>query len=111
MSSWWNPSSRPKGRSVLDRMAQARRRQEAAHRRAWRDAKHARQREEWNRIPEAERRRRLTRAALAGFIEAAGDPSTSLHRDDGVRLSPVDPNRTPPPVSGGNHCVDATPNP
>lgn len=101
MTSWWNPSSRPKGRSVLDRMAQARRRQEAAHRRAWREAKHARQLEEWNRIPEAERRRRLTKAVLAGFIEAAGDPTSALHSVDGVRLAPVDPNRTPPPSTNG----------
>lgn len=100
MSSWWNPSSRPRGRSVLDRLAQARRRQEAAHRRAWRDAKLARQREEWERIPEAERRRRLTKAALAGFIEAAADPTSALHRE-GFVLRDVDPNRTPPPATTG----------
>lgn len=100
MSSWFSPSSRPKGRSVLDRMAQARRRQEAAHRRAWRDAKHARQREEWNRMPAAERQRRLVKAALAGVIEAAADPTSALHRE-GFVLRDVDPNRTPPPATTG----------
>lgn len=101
MSSWWNPSSRPRGRSVLDRLAQTRRRQEAERRRAWRDKRHELAMAEWNRLPAVERRRRLTKAALAGLIEAAGDPTTSLHRDDGVRLAPVDPTRTPPPATTG----------
>jgi hypothetical protein len=107
MSSWWNPTSRRSGRSLHDRLAQDRRRRDAEHRRAWKHAQHERQRAEWARLPAIEQRRRITKAALAGFVEAAGDPTTSLHRDDGVQLRPVDPNRTPPTAPGGNHCVGA----
>ena len=103
MSSWWSPSNRHGGpsRDLRARLAQDRRRRDAEHRRAWKHAQIERQRAEWARLPAIEQRRRLTNAAAAAFIEAAGDPTTPLHRDDGVQLRPVDPNRTTPPATTG----------
>lgn len=107
MSSYFNAGRRSRSHGLGDRLAQDRRRRDAEHLRAWKRAQHERQRAEWARLPAIEQRRRLTQAAAAAFVEAAGDPTTSLHRDDGVQLRPVDPNRIPPTAPGGNHCVGA----